>query len=106
MKKSIDEVVRGAVSHYLGVDAKEVRPADHFERDLALEVLDVVLIAFHLEEHQKLMLPIDQLQSVETVGQLTALVRTARASGAGVGSHSSTTLRKRQPPSLRWQRRD
>jgi acyl carrier protein len=75
MKDSLEGIVRRAVAQHLGVDSSEIQSTHHFQRDLAFQPLDVVLIAIRLEEIEDVELPIDRLDSIETVGELTRLLR-------------------------------
>src|SRR5262249_45395717 len=75
MSDSLSDTVRCAVAQHLDVQSTEIRSTHRFERDLGLRPLDVVLIALRLEEVQNVELPIDGLDAVYKVADLTALLR-------------------------------
>jgi len=75
MSDSLSDTVRCAVAQHLDIGSGEVRPAHRFE-DLGLHPLDVVQIALRLEEVENVELPIDELDAVHKVADLTALLRT------------------------------
>ncbi len=79
MSDSLSDTVRCAVAQHLDIESGEVRPTHRFERDLGLHPLDVVLIALRLEEVENVELPIDGLDSVHKVSDLTALLRSVIA---------------------------
>ncbi|HKQ69401.1 MAG TPA: phosphopantetheine-binding protein [Polyangiaceae bacterium] len=80
MKDSIDEVVREALAAHLAVDPGQIEPTHRLAADLALQPLDVVLVACRLEELEGVELPIDRLDAIDTVEDLSALLGLARAS--------------------------
>ena len=73
--KDLDEVVRRAVAHHLGIDHEAIDPFHHLRRDLHLQPLDIVLIVLAIEDSARIELPIAPLDSIATVAGLTALVR-------------------------------
>ncbi len=75
MSDSLSDTVRCAVAQHLDVEATEIRSMHRFDRDLGLMPLDVVLIALRLEEVENVELPIDDLDAVHKVADLTALLR-------------------------------
>jgi acyl carrier protein len=75
MNDPLADIVRRAVAEHLDVEPGGIQAAHRFARDLELHPLDVVLIALRLEEVEGVELPIDRLDSVETVAELTKLLR-------------------------------
>jgi acyl carrier protein len=75
MHDSLSDTVRCAVAQHLDVQSSDIRPTHHLERDLGLHPLDIVLIALRLEEVEHVELPIDELNDVHKVADLTGLLR-------------------------------
>jgi acyl carrier protein len=75
MSDSLSDTVRCAVAQHLDVEVTEIRSMHRFERDLGLQLLDVVLIALRLEEVENVELPIEDLDAIHKVADLTALLR-------------------------------
>jgi acyl carrier protein len=75
MRDSLGETVRCAVAQHLDVDSIDIRSSHRFERDLGFERLDIVLVALRVEEVVKVELPFDRLDQIDTVADLTALLR-------------------------------
>jgi acyl carrier protein len=96
MKDTLEGNVRRAVAQHMGLDSSEVRAAHRLSRDLALQPLDVVLIAIRMEEVEQVELPIDRLDSVETVGDLTSLVQRALVAARREDERPSVRLRREQ----------
>src|SRR3954465_10953233 len=67
--------VRVALGLYLDRNPADIDPNAELERDLGLERLDLVLIAFRLEEFAHVEFSISDLEGVVTVGDFEALVR-------------------------------
>jgi hypothetical protein len=75
MKDSIDELVLHAVATHTGKHPRELRLEHRLTRDLSLFPLDVVLIGLRIEEGlENGPLPFERLDTVHTVGDLTALL--------------------------------
>lgn len=77
MNDYLDDFVRRTIARHLGVRMSAVQPFHHFRRDLRLQPLDIVLVALAIEDVEDVELPIDELESVATVSDLTRLVRAA-----------------------------
>src|SRR5262249_5370379 len=75
MSDSLSDTVRCAVAQPLDVGLGEIRSTHRFERDLGLQPLDIVQIALRLEEVEDVELPIDALDAVHRVADLTTLLR-------------------------------
>ena len=75
MNTPFEVTVRSAIARHLSVDVSQIVPILHLRNDLGLHPLDLVLIALRLEDMEQIDFPIEQLGSVETVGELTALFR-------------------------------
>src|SRR4051812_33284391 len=67
--------VRTALGLYLDRNPTEIDTNAELERDLGLERLDLVLIAFRLEEFADVEFSLSDLEGVVTVGDFEALVR-------------------------------
>jgi acyl carrier protein len=94
MSDSLSDTVRCAVAQHLDVPSAGVRPTDRFERDLGLRPLDVFSIALRLEEMENVELPIDELDALHKVADLTALLRTALESGNHVANDNGKAWRR------------
>jgi acyl carrier protein len=79
MNDYIQDLVRHAVAQHLGIHSSVIKPYHHFERDMALRPLDLVMIALRIEDLENFELPVEQLEWLSTVGQLTAWVRRIHA---------------------------
>jgi acyl carrier protein len=75
MNDHLDDVVRRAVAHHLGIDPTAIDRFHHLRHDLHLQPLDIVLIVLAIEDAERIELPIAQLDSIATVASLTTLVR-------------------------------
>jgi acyl carrier protein len=69
------EVVRFALALHLAVDREEIELGDRLEADLGLDPLDLVLVVLRLEEIENAEFPVADLEKVETVADLVAVVR-------------------------------
>ncbi len=86
MERPFDSLVRHRIAAYLSLPLEAVEPVQRLRRDLGLLPLDLVLIALSLEDVASARLPIEHLDSVETVGQLASFLRRcARIEGARSG---------------------
>ncbi len=107
MNDSLTEVVRSAVAQHLDIEPSLVRSWHRFERDLGLHPLDVILIALELEEIEEVELPIDHLDELRTVAELTVLLRSmVRKNSAEHGTSGSMRLGRRQNASRSMTRGD
>jgi acyl carrier protein len=79
MKRSVDELVCEVVARHLDVEPRTITLRTTVDRDLALDALDLVLIAIRIEEMSGIEFPIARLESVRTVADLTKIVRAAHA---------------------------
>jgi acyl carrier protein len=86
MSDSLSDTVRCAIAQHLDVQSTDIRSTHRFERDLGLRPLDVVLIALRLEEVENVELPIEGLDAVYKVADLTALLRTVLDSDEHAGN--------------------
>jgi acyl carrier protein len=75
MRDPLGETVRCAVAQHLEVDSIDIRSSHRFERDLGLERIDIVLVVLRVEEVENVELPFDRLDQIDSVADLTALLR-------------------------------
>jgi acyl carrier protein len=68
--KPMNTVVRQALARRAHLDEAAIRSSQNLQRDLHLSNLDLVLLAIDVEDIQDVMVPIDDLRSVETVADL------------------------------------
>jgi acyl carrier protein len=97
MSDSLSDTVRCAVAQHLDVGSGEIRPAHRFERDLGLHPLDIVQIALRIEEVEDIELPIDALDAVHKVADLTMLLRTAITNDVYAANDNGTRRHRRHP---------
>ena len=82
MKDAYEDIVCDAVARHLAVSPENIHPAHDVLFDLGLDALDVALIALRFEALGRLEFPLARLDDVQTVRQLTNLVRDWALSGA------------------------
>jgi acyl carrier protein len=70
--------VRNALADYLEVAANQIRPDQDLEQDWGIDRTERSVLALRLEEREDLEIPSAELEQVQTVGQLVALVRAIR----------------------------
>ena len=70
--------VRNTLAEHLNVQPAQVRPDHMLERDWGVDRLELNTIALRLEESENLAIRPEDLETVQTVGQLVALVRSIR----------------------------
>jgi acyl carrier protein len=70
-------IVLETIARHLGCSPVGLREDLHLERDLELTPLELVLIACELEEACGRQIPVEGLEDVETVGELTAFFTAA-----------------------------
>jgi len=75
MKDPYETFVCYAVAQHLGIDPSAIRAFDRFTSDLALQPLDIVIIALRIEALENIVIPMEQLEHVATVAELARLVR-------------------------------
>jgi acyl carrier protein len=63
-----------ALADHLQLSSEELFPRLELRRDLGLEPLDVVTFVLSLEEDDELAFPVEELEHVVTVGELTRLI--------------------------------
>ncbi len=78
MREDID-IVREAVALHLEVDVHGIHAEQNLRRDLGLTALALVLIALDLEDIERLSIPFEPLNDVDTVADLAQLVSQSRA---------------------------
>jgi acyl carrier protein len=96
MNDSLSDIVRRAVAQHLDIHLTEIRTTHRFERDLGLRPFDIVLIALRLEEVENVEVPIDRLDNVHKVADLTALLRTAIANDNHIADELAEARRRRR----------
>ena len=74
-------VVRSSLAHHLDRAASSIHGWQRLDRDLELQPLTLVLVALDVEEIEDVLLPVEQLSALETVGELVALVSRTVARG-------------------------
>lgn len=75
MPTSSKEDVLRLVAEVLEQPAQSLKPSDHFINDLGASSLDIVTLVMRIEQHYALgETPDSQLEQIETVGHLIALV--------------------------------
>jgi acyl carrier protein len=102
--------VRVALGLYLDLKPAEIDTDADLQKDLGLEPLDLVLIAFRLEEFADAEFSISDLEGVVTVGDFEAVVREwvretknddvdeeprPRRNGVGSGTHALGSTKTR-----------
>ena len=70
--------VRNTLAEFLNVQPAQVKPDQRLERDWGLDRVELNVVALRLEETEDLEIRGEELESVHTVGQLVALVRSIR----------------------------
>jgi hypothetical protein len=72
-------IVRNALAHHLDLDPSTIRSWHHLEGDLYLSPRDLALVAREIEEVEDVVLPVQQLGVMATVGDLQSLLSHAIA---------------------------
>jgi acyl carrier protein len=65
-------LVCSTLARHTDCDARAIRSSWTLEHDLALTPLELVLIALEVEEHEGIRLPVEDLVSATTVGDLVS----------------------------------
>lgn len=68
--KILSLIVRSELARRLNCSVAAIHPWQRLDRDLDLGPLDLVLIALRIEETQGVALTFEDLENVETVGEL------------------------------------
>ena len=109
MNDYIQDSVRHAIAQHLGIHSAAIKPYHHFERDMALLPLDLVHDALRIEDLENIELPVEQLEWLATVGQLTAWGRTHSRAGLArtrvARSPPSPALARKAPMGMRQESR-
>ncbi|HVW24244.1 MAG TPA: hypothetical protein VHC69_02690 [Polyangiaceae bacterium] len=71
MKYSFANFVRQGIARQVGLPEHCVEPAQRLREDLGLLPLDLVLVTLSLEDVANARFPVEHLDSVKTVGELT-----------------------------------
>jgi acyl carrier protein len=69
------EIVRFALALHLKAQPSHIELHHRLEQDLGLDPLDLVLVVLRLEEIEEAEFPVADLETVMTVGDLVAVVR-------------------------------
>jgi acyl carrier protein len=72
-------IVRNALAHHLNLDPSTIQAWQHLELDLYLSPHDLAEVAREVEDVEDVVLPVEQLLAVATVGDLQSLVLRAVA---------------------------
>jgi hypothetical protein len=67
---SADTVVTELLARYSHREAKGILPSFHLERDLHLHPLELALVAVEFEEATNLEVPVPEIATMSTVGEL------------------------------------
>ena len=70
--------VRNVLATYFEVHPAHVKPDQRLRRDWGVDAAELNLIAARIEEQEDVEIWPQELEAVDTVGQLTALVRAIR----------------------------
>ena len=95
MEYSFGNFVRQAIARHLAMPASCIEPSQRLREDLGLFPLDLVLVTLSLEEVSNARFPVERLDTVYTVEELTAFLwscRYPRQSG----------IRERVLPRMAW----
>ena len=82
MKYSFGSFVRHAIATHLGLPDECVEPAQRLREDLGLFPLDVVLVTLSMEDVAGIGFPVERLDSVRTVEELSQLLWACRSAVA------------------------
>jgi acyl carrier protein len=82
MHDRYDDIVSLVLSRHLDVEPRRFEPTVRLHDELGLEPLDVVLVAIALEALVAIDFPIAALEFVETVDELTSIVRSSMRGAA------------------------
>jgi acyl carrier protein len=77
--KTTNAIVRNALAHHLDLDPSTIEAWQHLELDLYLSPHDILVVAHELEEVEDIVLAVEQLESMATVGDLQSLLSRAVA---------------------------
>jgi acyl carrier protein len=105
MNDYLDDIVRRTVARHLRIDPRAIDPQHHFQRDLHLQPLDIVLIVLAVEDAQRIVVPMADLASITTVAGLTKVVRRVSASAAHANRPAFVPIYRRYRRSRRFARR-
>ena len=64
------EKMRKYISEQLGVDEMDIGPETSFRDDLGADSLDLYELAMNLEDEYSLEIPVEELQEMNTVGDV------------------------------------
>lgn len=70
--------IRSVLATYFEVHPGHVKPDQHLRRDWGVDAAELHVIAMRIEEQEDVDIRPQELEQVDTVGQLTALVRAIR----------------------------
>ena len=87
MSYSFANLVRSGIARHIGIPEHCVEPAQRLREDLGLFPLDVILVTLGLEDVVNASFPVEHLDSVKTVQDLTWLLWSCRC-GAPTSSSS------------------
>lgn len=64
------ERIKEIITDELGIDAEQVTESTSFKKDLEVDSLDLFQLVMRLEEEYGIEIPSDELEKMETVGQV------------------------------------
>ena len=70
MAGKLEDRVKDIIVEQLGVNAEQVTPEASFIDDLGADSLDLYELAMNLEDEYSLEIPIEELQTLNTVGDV------------------------------------
>jgi len=77
--KTTNEIVRAALAHCLDLDPSTLESWQHLEIDLHMSRSDLALVACEVADIEDVVLPLDGIEAMSTVGDLLAFVSRAVA---------------------------
>ena len=95
MKYSFANFVRDGIARHIGLPEQCIEPAQRLREDLGLFPLDLILVTLGLEDVANARFPVERLDSVKTVGELTWLLWSCRCS-TWVDPHDADGVLARQ----------
>lgn len=103
--ESLEGTVRRMLAHYPGRDPSRARRWQHLKNDLDVTPMEIELVALEVEQLIGVTLPLEELVTVHTVGDLLTFFfhaahreRRGRAGAAAPPKRTSRRGRGRAPP--------
>ncbi|XBX76177.1 acyl carrier protein [Proteinivorax tanatarense] len=66
--------VKGIIASTIGTSEEDIKPETRFQEDLELDSLDIMDLLMVLEEEFDLQIPDEQLQTMNTVGDIVNFI--------------------------------